>query len=173
MKTLIMTFFISFSMMIGFAQEKTKKQLKDEKKATQLKATEALVDSREYEFEADMAYPQGTRSINLTTNPNYFRVKKDTIDSQMPFFGRAYSNVGYGSNEGGMDFKGLVKDYSIKKTSKNFTIKGEVKGDSDTFDFVLTVYYDGDANLSISSTHRSPISYNGRIQKLEIKKNNK
>jgi len=169
MKTLIATFFFSFSIMVGFAQEKTKKQIKEEQKAIKQKATEALVDSKEYEFVADMAYPQGGRSINMTTNANFLRFQKDTIHSEMPFFGRAYSGVAYSSGGGGLDFKGAIKDYSIKKGKKNYTIKANVK-DSDYYNIILTVYFGGDANLSITSTNRSPISYNGKITKLEPKK---
>jgi len=171
MKAIVTSFFVLFSVLIGFAQEKTKQQIKEEQKAAKQKATEALVDSKEYEFQADMAYPQGTRSINMTTNPNFLRFRKDSIHSEMPFFGRAYSGVGYGTdNGGGLDFKGAIQNYSIKKGKKNFIIKADVKGDADSYNILLTVYFDGGADLSINSTKRSPISYRGRINKLEIKK---
>src|SRR6187431_3096070 len=100
MKTLVLSFFLSFSMLIGFGQEKTKQQIKEEQKLAQQKKTEALVDSKEYEFEGDMAYPQGGRSINLTTNPNYLRFKNDSIYSEMPYFGRAYGGLPYGGGAG-------------------------------------------------------------------------
>lgn len=169
MKTLVTTFLLFFSILFGFAQEKSKQQIKEEKKLAKQKEIEALVDSKEYEFQADMAFPQGTRSINMTTNANFLRFKKDTIHSEMPFFGRAYSGVGYGGG-GGLDFKGPIKDYSIKKGKKYYTIKADVKSDSDSYGIILIVYFDGGANLSINSINRSPISYRGNIDKLEIKK---
>lgn len=170
MKTVITTLFLCFSVLIGFGQEKTKQQIKEEQKLAKQKVIDALVDSKEYEFVADMAFPQGTRSINMTTNSNFLRFQKDTIDSQMPFFGRAYSGAAYSSNGGGLDFKGPIKNYSIKKGKKSYTIKADVKGDSETYSIFLTVYFEGSANLSINSTNRSPINYRGRIDKLEIKK---
>lgn len=119
MKTLILSFFLSFSMLIGFGQEKTKQQIKEEQKLAKQKKVEALVDSKEYEFEGDMAYPQRGRSIDLTTNSNYLQFKKDSIHSEMPYFGRAYAGVAYGGG-GGLSFKGPIKEYSIKKKQEEF-----------------------------------------------------
>ena len=167
MKTLIITLLFSFSMLIGFGQEKTKKQIKEEQKLAQQKKVEALIDSKEFEFEGDMAYSQGGRSISLTTNPNYLRFKNDSIDSQMPYFGRAYA-VPYGGG-GGLDFKGPVEKYSITKNKKNFTIKAEVKDNSDYYSVTLTVFFDGGASLFISSNNRDSINYRGDIEALKKK----
>lgn len=169
MKSLVFSFFLTFSMLIGFAQEKTKQQIKEEQKAAKQKIIDALVESKEYEFVADMAYPQGFRNIDMTTNSNFLRFQKDTIHSEMPFFGRAYSGVAYSSNGGGLDFKGAVKDYSIKKGKKSYTIKATVKGNTDSYDVFLIVYFNGGASLSINSTNRSPITYRGEIDKLKLK----
>ncbi|MBW4362529.1 DUF4251 domain-containing protein [Flavobacterium taihuense] len=164
MKTIILTFFLSFSMLIGFAQEKTKQQLKEEKKLAKQKEVEALVDSKEFEFQATMAYPQGTRSIDMTTNSNFLRFEKDTIHSEMPYFGRAYSGVGYGGS-GGLDFKGPIQNYSIAKDKKSYIIKAEVKDKTDLYSIVLTVFFEGNASLTINTSNRSMISYRGSIDK--------
>ena len=166
MKTLVLSFFLSFSMLIGFGQEKTKQQIKEEQKLAKQKKVEALVESKEYEFEGDMAYPQGGRSISLTTNQNYLRFKNDSIYSEMPYFGRAYGGLPYGGGAG-LSFKGLIKKYSLTKGKKNFVIKGEVKDNSDNFSIILNVYYDGGASLTISSNNRDSINYRGEIQELK------
>jgi hypothetical protein len=168
MKTIILTTVFLFSFFCGFSQEKSKQQIKEEQNAIKEKKTTDLVESKEYEFVAEMAYPQGTRSISMTTNSNFFRFEKDTIYSEMPFFGRAYSGVGYGSSDGGLNFKGVAKNYSIKKGKKNYTIKAEVKSGSDSYDITLTVYFGGSADLVINSSNRSPISYRGTIDKRKL-----
>jgi hypothetical protein len=168
MKTVILTFFLSFSMLIGFAQEKTKQQLKEEKKLAKQKEVEALVNSKEFEFVAVMAYPQGTRSIDMISNPNYLRFKKDSIYSEMPYFGRAYAGAGYGGS-GGLDFKGPIQDYSITKDKKEYTIKGKVKDNTDYYNVILTVYFEGNASLNINTSNRSPINYRGSIDKIKVK----
>lgn len=168
MKTLVLTFFLSFSMLIGFGQEKTKQQLKEEQKLAKQKKVEALIHSKKFEFEGDMAYPQRGRSISLITNPNYLRFKNDSIYSEMPYFGRAYAGVAYGGG-GGLSFKGAVKDYSLTKKKKNFIIKADVKGDSDNYSISLTVFFDGGASLTIYSNNRDSINYSGDIKELEKK----
>jgi hypothetical protein len=169
MKTIIITFFLSFSVLIGFAQEKTKQQLKEEQKLTKQKEIDALIQSKDYEFVADRANPQGGRTINMTTNDNFLRFEKDTINSSMPFFGRAYSGVGYGTGGGGLDFKGVTKDYSVKNGKKSYTVKGTVNDKSDSFNVNLEVFFNGTAYLIITSNNRSPISYNGEIHKRPVK----
>jgi hypothetical protein len=160
MKTSILSFFISFSMLIGFAQEKTKQQIKEEQKTAKQKEVDALLESKEFEFVAVMAYPQGAKNI--------VRFKKDSIHSEMPYFGRAYSGIAYGGR-GGLDFKGPIQNYSISKGKKSYTIKAEINDSSDSYRIILTVFFEGNASLSISSTNRSSISYSGKIDKLKEK----
>lgn len=168
MKTVILSFLLSFSMLIVFSQGKTKQQIKEEQKLAKQKKVEALIDSKEFEFVGQMAYPQGGRSIDLTTNTNYLQFKNDSIYSEMPYFGRAYAGVAYGSG-GGLSFKGPIKDYSLTKGKKNYIIKGEVRGSSDYFFVILTVYFGGGASLTISSNNRDSINYNGDIKELKKK----
>jgi hypothetical protein len=168
MKTILMTLFLSLSVLIVSAQEKTKKQIKEEQELVKQKQIEAFIESREFEFVADRANPQGVRSISMTTNGNFFRIEKDTIHSSMPFFGRAYSGVGYGGGDGGLDFKGLAKDYTLKKEKKSYIIKANVRGDKDSYDIILEIYFGGSAYLSINSSKRSRIGYNGEVHKLPV-----
>lgn len=168
MKTLVLSFFLSLSMLISFGQEKTKQQIKEEQKLAKQKEVEALIDSKEFEFVGDRAYPQSGRSIDLTTNPNYFRLKNDSIHSEMPFFGRAYSGVAYGSG-GGLHFKGPIKNYSVEKGKKKYIIKADVRDSSDSYSVFLTVFFDGGASLTINSNNRAPINYSGDIEKLKKK----
>ncbi|AOW09841.1 DUF4251 domain-containing protein [Flavobacterium gilvum] len=169
MKTVVLSLFLSFSMLMGFAQEKTKKQIKEEQNLAKQKKMEALIEAKNYEFVADWAYPQGGRSINMTSNPNYFRIKKDSVHSEMPFFGRAYSGVAYSSNGGGLDFKGEMRNYILEKNKKDFTIKTEVKGQSDNYSIILIIYFDGGASLSINSNNRASINYRGNVAEIKTK----
>jgi hypothetical protein len=168
MKTLVLSFFLSFSMLIGFGQEKTKQQIKEEQELAKQKKVEALINSKEFEFVGVMAYPQSGRSISLITNTNYLRFEKDTIHSEMPYFGRAYAGVGYGSNSG-LSFKGLIKNFSITKNKKNFVVKAQVKDNSDNYSIILTVFFDAGASLTINSNNRDSINYRGEIAEFKKK----
>lgn len=165
-RILTLTFFV-FCLTNAFAQEKSKKQLKEEAKAAKQKQTTLLVDSKEFVFVAKTAMPQGGRAINLTTDYT-LEFHPDLIKSYLPFFGRAYSGVGYGG-DGGMKFEGKPIDLKIEKKKKSYDIAVKVKGDNDYYSLMLSVYFDGTAYLSISSNNRSSISYNGDIEELPKK----
>jgi hypothetical protein len=155
--------FLIFSLTNALAQEKSKKQLKEERKLEKQKQTTILVESKEFVFVAETVLPQSGRTRTLTTNDYTVEFHPDFIKSDLPFFGRAYSGVGYGGDDG-MRFEGKPKEFTIKKTKKAYEIKVEVKGANDTYLLLLSVYFDGNANLSINSNNRSHISYNGVIE---------
>jgi hypothetical protein len=151
---------------ILFSQEKSKKELKAERKLEQQKKTEAMVTSKSFVFTGSMAYPQGGRSVNLTTTPNFVKFGPDEIESDMPFYGRAYSGAGYGGPTG-LNFKGKPDEFTVEKTSKGYFIQASVKSDNDSYKLSLTVGTEGNASLSISSVNRSSMSYSGNISGAE------
>lgn len=161
-KNLVIVLFLLFLGSSVFSQEKTKKQLKEERKLEKQKQTALLVDSKDFVFIADKALPQGYKTIDLTTNPNYVKFQPDFIKSEMPFFGRAYSGSGYGG-DGGLDFEGKPEEFSIEKRKNSYNIKAVVKGRNDTYTLSLSVFFEGSASLTINSNKRSTISYNGEI----------
>jgi len=164
MKTKIAIFGILFSLIMSnsFSQEKSKKELKAERKIEARKQTEAMVNAKEFVFIGTTALPTGARSVNLTTRSNFVKFYPELIESDMPFFGRAYSGVGYGGDDG-LKFEGKPEEYTFTKGEKNYLIKAVVKGENDTYRLTLTVFFEGSASLSISSNNRSSISYNGDI----------
>jgi hypothetical protein len=169
MKTVFVVLFLSLNSVTSFAQEKTKDQLKEEQKAAKQKEIALLLESREFKFEANMAYPQGSRTVDLTTNPNFLKFEKDSINSEMPFFGTAYSGVGYNSGNGGLYFKGKEQKYSLVKDKKSYNIKCDVKDINDSYSIRLTVFFEGNASLVINSNKRSSITYRGKVYKLDHK----
>ena len=167
----ISVIFLSLILATGYGQEKSKKQLRKELKIEKLKQTAALVDAKEFIFIGRTALPQGFRSMDLSTNPNYVQFYPTMIKSEMPFFGRAFSGVGY-SNDAGLHFEGSPQKFTVEKSKKSYQIKAVVKGDRDTYSLLLSVFFEGSATLSISSNNRSTISYNGDIYKIENKEKN-
>jgi hypothetical protein len=109
-------------------------------------------------------------SVDLSINQYYVKFLPDLIDSYMPFFGRAYSIAGYGT-DAGLKFKGQPEIYTIEKKEKVFQIEVVVKGETDRFSLFLSVGIEGSASLSISSNDRSTISYQGEISAPEKTEN--
>lgn len=152
---------------LSFAQQPTKKELKEARKMEQQKKVETLVASEKFIFEANRAFPMGYRSIDLTTNPNSISFAPDVIKSDMPFFGRATGSIPYGGGEGGLKFQGAPEEFSITKEKKNYLLKAKVKDKNDSYTIQLTIFFDGGASLVINSNNRASISYNGSISKLK------
>lgn len=163
-------FFVFLSLTQLSAQEKSKKELKEQQKLEKQKKIALLVESKEFVFVANRVMPQSGRTINLTTD-YLVEFHPELIKCDLPYFGRAYGGIGYGSSDGGMKFEGKPSIYSIEKKKKAYYIKADVRGESDSYSLMLTVYFEGTANLSISSNNRSSISYDGDIE--EFKENNK
>ena len=166
--SLLALIFVVFSLTNAIGQEKSKQQLKEESKLEKQKQTGLLVDSKEFVFLARTVLPHGGSTINLTTDDSTIEFRVDLIKSDLPFFGRAYSGVAYGGDNG-MKFEGKPRNFTLEKTKKAYVIKMEVKGERDYLSILLSVYFDGSAYLSISSNNRSSISYNGDVKALQKK----
>jgi hypothetical protein len=162
----ILVLILSMATTTGFSQDKSKRELKEERKLEKQKQIETMINTKEFIFVPRTALPSGMPSVNLSLNQNYVKFIPDLIDSYMPFFGSAYSIVGYGTDTG-LSFKGQPKKFSIEKKGKLFQINVVVKGETDIFSLFLSVGSEGNASLSISSNNRSTISFEGEISALE------
>ena len=171
-KISILAVILTFIIATGFAQEKSKKQIKEEKKIEKQKQVDSLVNAKTFDFEARTALPTGYKSVNLTNNANYVKFRPDFIESYMPFYGQAYSGVGYG-NDDGLKFTGKPEEFTITKGKKNYQVNATVKGEKDTFRLSLSVSFEGSTSLTIISNNRSAISYSGEIKAPEIKEEKK
>lgn len=153
----------------AYPQEKSRKQLKEEQKLVKQQQIDSLVTSGTFVFTAQKAFPQGGASVDLTTHPNYMKFFPDSIASDMPFFGRGFSGIGYGGDSG-LKFEEKTQEYSLTKAKKEYRIEVVVKANNDSFHIYLSVSFEGSASLSINSNNRSTISYNGLISAPEDNK---
>jgi hypothetical protein len=148
--------------------QRDKKESRQEKRIEELREIKLLIDSSVYEFTARRAYPQGGRSIDLTTNVGFLRVIHDSASANLPFFGRAY-NLAYDFSGGGIKFDGSMKDYRITEDAKKgkMIIQFQVSESTDNFNCTLEVYSSSNANLSVISQNRAFISYSGSIRSID------
>jgi hypothetical protein len=121
-----------------------------------------MVNAKEFVFVPRTALPSGMSPVNLSINQNYIKFQPDLIDSYMPFFGNAYSGVVY-STDKGLKFIGKPESFTVEKNKNAFQIYAVVKGETDIFRLSLSVGFEGNASLLISSNNRSTISYAGEI----------
>ncbi|WP_433832492.1 DUF4251 domain-containing protein [Flavobacterium anhuiense] len=149
---------VSFSV---YAQEKSKKELKQERELKKQNEIKALVDSQNFVFEAQKATPQGGRLLQLDYNTYFLKFKTDSTTCDLPFFGRAYS-VGY-NGDGGIKFEGKPENIKVEAKKNNTILRATVRGKSDVYDLLFSIFYNGSATLSINSNNRAPINYDGIV----------
>ena len=157
---LVLLCFINFPVL---AQEKTKKELKAERELQKQKEIEALIDSKNFVFEAQKATPQTGRMLNLDYNTYFLKFNTEKTTCDLPFFGRAF-NIPYGGGDGGIKFEGVPEDIKIEKKKKSYNVKAIVKGKDDVYTLYFNIFFDGGATLSVNSNNRASISYDGEVE---------
>ena len=141
----------------NFAQSKA-----EDKKAAKLTAIKNMVESQNYDFQAQQALPLGGRTRQLTTDYDLI-VTKQTITSYLPYFGRAYS-APINPAEGGIRFTSKDFDYQLTPNKKDgWTAVIKPKDYRDVQSMTLSISSEGYTNLQVTSINRQPISFSGII----------
>lgn len=146
-------------------------QAQNSKKEERYNSILELINSGKFEYVARKANPQGARQIDLTTNPNYFRVDDMKGSAEMPYFGRSFS-AGYGTSGGGIKFDGDFETFDVKKNDKKYRveIKFKIRGEGDAYQGSMTIASLENATLNIRSNNKQNINYTGYLQELKEKK---
>lgn len=150
--TLFFLLFSAFGFAPAAAQETNEAALKN------------LLATRTFVFKAQSAWPLQGTVIQLT--PGFdVKVFTDSINSYLPYFGRAYQ-AGYNSNSGGISFTSTRFEYKLKDNGKKgweLVIKpNDVK---DINQLIYSVSTNGYATLQVTSNNRQAISFYGIIEK--------
>lgn len=160
MKTIFL--FITFSLLsisVAYPQEK---------KEREFETIRSLVESNRFKVEVDRALTSGGRNVDLFSNKGYIEVNDSIAKGFLPFFGRAYS-VPYGKG-GGIEFDNRITEKQltlpVRKKRKILIYNFTVKGENDTFRITLHISSKGSCSVSVVSSQRSTIHYNGQIQPL-------
>ena len=124
------------------------------------------VESKQFIFHAQTAMPTSGRSRQLTSEYD-LRIFPDSLVSNLPFYGRAYS-VPYGSSDGGFHFTSTKFEYTAtpgKKRGWDISIKP--KDVTDFREFSLSLSDDGYGTLQAMSNNRQPMSFTGYITQVK------
>ncbi|MFB6340583.1 DUF4251 domain-containing protein [Saccharicrinis sp. FJH62] len=150
------------------AQDQQKLSRKDriaQREAEAIKETREMVDSASFVFVPTQALPLSMRTQNLDGT---FRAKiqNDSIDSYLPFYGRAYK-ADYNSLDGPFSFDLPIEKYSTEKLKKQYLVQFQVQNNDDLVKFMFYIGETGYTTLTITSTNRQSISFYGNIEKPE------
>lgn len=126
-----------------------------------------IVEAKNYVFQAQTATPQRGRVVNLTSEYD-LTIAGDSIIAFLPYFGRAFTAPVPGS-EGGIKFTSTSSAYSVTPKKGKWEIVIRPKDVSDVQELYLDIFENGYANLRVTSTNRSFISFNGFIREGKTK----
>jgi Domain of unknown function (DUF4251) len=152
----VTSFFLALSSTHVIAQDA--KQQKENKKQQTIKE---LINALHYTFVPQTVLPTRGPAKQLTSEYE-LKIKNDTLESYLPYFGRAYSSS-IGSTESPLDFKTTDFKYSVTDRKKGGWDIVITPKNGDARQLQLSVSQDGYASLEVISTNRDPISFNGYI----------
>jgi len=110
-----------------------------------------------------MAYPMRGASFPVTPD-FYLAVRGDSVDSYLPFFGRAWVALPYGISKG-LNFEEHIRDYSIKQIKKNMArIRFVVKNEEDLYKYQIEVYDNGESTIDVQPQKRERMRYDGEME---------
>nr|WP_067053962.1 DUF4251 domain-containing protein [Mucilaginibacter sp. L294] len=164
MKTLVKILFALLIVVtaIPSANAQSKKAIKQAKKAAEIKE---LIDAKNYVFQASYMYPSGGGARYLTSAYD-LTVAPDTVEAYLPYWGVAYSGVGYNSSEdNGIKFRSTKFDYKTNaKKDGSYNISIKTNDTHNVTQMTLQVYENGNADLTVISMNRQQIRFNGYIK---------
>ncbi|MGX5820920.1 DUF4251 domain-containing protein [Chitinophaga lutea] len=142
-------------------------------KTSQSDKVKSLIKSRSYVFEARTVLPMSGRTRQIGGDGYDLTVSKDTVNSYLPYFGRAYS-APIDPTKGGLQFQSTDFVYVEKAGKKGgWEISIKPRDVRDVQQLFLSVSEDGYASLQVTSTNRQPISFNGVVSERKERKKKK
>jgi hypothetical protein len=127
-------------------------------------AIKTHIEERQYKIEVAQMFPMSGSSRSLTSSYS-LAINGDSIQSHLPYFGKAYS-VPYGGGQG-LVFEAPATDYTL-----NFNPKGTAeinllaRSQDDTYRYHILIFEDGNASIQVTSNNRQAISYSGKMKEL-------
>lgn len=136
---------------------------KDNLGSTKTTNIKSQLDNKSWTFVAQSALPMAGRTIQLNGN-NELVVKNDSMQSNLPYFGRVFS-APISPSDGGYNFSAPIKTYLISDRNKRgFEVLLSPQDRSNGEKFNLRVFENGTAMLTVSNINRQPISFNGYLR---------
>ena len=122
-----------------------------------------LLHNKTFTFRAQSAWPLQGTVIQLNSGYD-MRMMQDSINTFLPYFGRAYS-AGYGT-ENGIKFVSKKFDYKMKEKQKGgWEVTIRPADANDITELTYSISANGYATLQVLSNNRQAISFYGVIEK--------
>jgi hypothetical protein len=144
-----------------YAPTLTAQTEKKHKKTEKAAVVTRMIEAQNYVFKPQTAHPMRGRVMQLTSEYTV-KVGKDTIISDLPYFGRAYT-APIDPAKGGIQFTSTKFEYKVDTLKKGWQVTIKPTDVGDVQQLFLTVFNNGTATLQVTNTNRQPISFNGYV----------
>lgn len=161
MKTRILFLFMTFCVAGMIHAQDT--PVKNQKEKTHSSSTSDLIASKHFEFIPHVVFPTGMPPKDISADNYSIRFDEDEIISGMPYFGTARGGSLFGKDTG-MRFRGKPEKFHSTTSNNKNNVTVKVKTSKDSFTLSLEVSESGLAVLTISSSNRQSISYQGELR---------
>lgn len=154
-------FYLLMAVLLLAACGTTQSAAEKEAKAAEIRNA---VETFDFQFNATYAYPTGYRSIYLS--PYYdVKVSPDTVQSYLPYYGRAY-RAPMDPSEGGIKFTSTDYEYQVSpgKRNGNWLVTIKMNDTKREVMFYFDIWENGTARLDVRDMDRQPISFQGDVE---------
>ncbi|MDF0705750.1 MAG: DUF4251 domain-containing protein [Bacteroidota bacterium] len=151
---------------------------------------ENLISNQRFEIRATWAQPMASQGLNSIANAGllppgstasriditgataYLRVVGDSVMADLPYFGERRMGGYYNQDKAGIKFEGIPENLTFEPLKKGDgkTMSFTIDQDSEGFQVYAQLYPNGNARITISSTHRTNIWYQGNFREYEEEK---
>lgn len=146
----------------GCATSEAAKQRRAERQAKETAQVRHGVETRNFKINVNYAYPVGAKPMQLSS-PYFLKVKGDTVNSYLPFFGRAY-NVPYGGGKA-LNFDGRILRYATEKVKSDRTIiQMQIVNEEAEYLYTVDLFDNGSATIDVMSHSRESIRFSGNME---------
>lgn len=151
-------------LMVGIGSGAAAQTTREAKKAARQAAIKKSIDDKSYTFIANQATPLGGGPIVLSGIYD-LRVKSDSVISFLPYYGRAYFDVGYNPTDAGMKFTSTKFSYqTAERKNGGWMITIKPTDAKYIQSLILYISANGYASLTINCVNRDAINYDGYFE---------
>ncbi len=153
----------------------------------QLEQIAVQVNQDDYQIVMNTAYPLATNAVNNVLNgiliPNgdsasridlsdrddYIELGNKSVKGKLSYYGERRISSGYGNQDTGIDFNGVPMNFkqSIDFDKGLVRIEYQISNQAESFDITIEVFTNRNANVNVSSSHRSNIRYTGVMEQIK------
>ena len=154
---------------MGQVDSLTGRQLRNFQKDQAYKQVKDLVESGNFQFVAVWGQPQGGGRLDLNGNNNYVRIEDNHVDTFLQYFGRVYNGRIANGNNGGILFQGDMENWEVRYDEKKRKINYRFthKTGPETYELIMRIGAGGGASVTVSSSARDFMSFDGYIEPLK------